>query len=136
MTARDCRLLACVWLIEMLALAVVACAPIPKGRRALARIRAWAIRLRGPASEERVLWAFEASGRWRPGRSTCLGRVLAAELLLPSREPPLTLVIGVASAAGHLRSHAWIERGGRVLMGGAGARSEYVQFVAWTSERG
>jgi hypothetical protein len=134
LTLADCRLLACVRLFETLALAAVACAPIPAVRRAFSGMRRWAVVLRGPSSEDRVLWAFESSARWRAGRSTCLGRMLAAELLLPVGERPLTLVIGVSQAAGGpLRSHAWIERDDRILIGGNTAKREYVRLIAWTS---
>lgn len=134
LTAADCRLLVCAHLVQTLALAAVVCAPIHTARRALARIRRGAIALCGPSAEPRLIWAIEASARWRVGPSTCLTRALAAELLLPAVDRPLTLVIGVTSPVeGHLKSHAWIERNGHILVGGDDATRQYVPLVAWMS---
>lgn len=132
LTAADCRLLVCAHLVQTLALAAVVCAPILTARRALARIRRGAIALCGPSAEPRLIWAIEASARWRVGPSTCLARALAAELLLPAVDRPLTLVIGVTSPVeGHLKSHAWIERDGRVIIGGSESRRHYLPLIAW-----
>ena len=120
-------------LVQLLALAAIAWVPIPIARRALVKIRRSALALRGVSTEARVIWAIEATGRWRVGGSSCLARALAAELLLPPVDRPLTVVIGVTSPVdGHLKSHAWIERDGRVLIGGGESRREYFPFIAWT----
>jgi hypothetical protein len=132
-TAADCRLLVAVCIVQLLALAAVARVPIPAARRALVRIRRSALALRGAASEARVIWAIEATGRWRVGGSSCLARALAAELLLPPAVQPPTVVVGVTSlAGGRLKSHAWIERDGRVLIGGGESRREYLPLVTWS----
>ena len=131
-TAADLRLLLAVSLVQLLALAAVAWVPIPTARRALMKVRRSAVALRGVSSEARVIWAIEATRRWRVFGSSCLARALAAELLLVGE--PLTVVIGVTSPVnGRLKSHAWIERDGRVLVGGAESRREYFPFIAWTS---
>src|SRR5881398_2794783 len=53
--------------------------------------------------------------------STCLVRALVAEMLLTGIDRPMRLMIGVRRAAdSRLESHAWIERDGRVIVGGAG----------------
>jgi hypothetical protein len=54
-------------------------------------------------------------------------------LLLDTIEQPLTVVVGVAAVQGGMRSHAWIERNGHVLLGGDDARRQYVPLVAWLS---
>jgi hypothetical protein len=137
LTAADCRLLACVQVVLALAAAAVSCATIPAARAALRRVRPWAIFLGGPAPETRVVWAIEASGRWPAGHSTCLTRALAAELLLQPGDRPLRVVIGVASPVdGHLTSHAWIERDGRVLIGGCESRQHYIPLIAWNGGNG
>jgi hypothetical protein len=132
LTAADCRLLACVRILQAFACAALASLRVGTVRTALARIRPLAMAWCGPASEARVVWAFEASARWRIGSATCLARALAAEALLPPADPPPTMVIGVAPpTAGVLKSHAWIERDGRVLIGGGDSLRDYVPLVAW-----
>ena len=129
----DCGLLFCVSAAEPIALAALYCGSIRGARRALARLRPLALAFSGRPSENRVIWALGARGRWLGGGSTCLGRALVAELLLETIERPLTVVIGVAAGAGGMRSHAWIERNGHVLVGGDDARRHYVPLVAWGS---
>jgi hypothetical protein len=128
---RDCRLLLCVSAAEPIALAALDRGSIRGARRALAGLRPFALAFSGRPSEARVVWALGARGRWLRGDSTCLGRALVAELLLETIERPLTVVIGVAAGAGRLRSHAWIERNGRVLLGGDDARRQYLPLIAW-----
>lgn len=131
LTMADCRLLACVHLIQTVALSAVACASVPAARRALAKLRPWAITLMGDLPEGRVLWAIEASARLRTKSSTCLARALAAESLLQSSDR-LRIVIGVTPpCAGRMRAHAWIERDGHVLVGGTASGELYVPLVAW-----
>jgi hypothetical protein len=133
-TAADCRLLLSVSIVQLLAMAAVAWVPIPTARGALMKVRRSALALRGVSSEARVIWAIEATGRWHTGGSSCLARALAAELLLPPVGQPLIVVIGVTSPInGRLKSHAWIERDGRVLVGGSESRREYFPLIAWTS---
>jgi hypothetical protein len=133
LTAADCRLLVCVRLAQAFALLGITCAPVPAVRRALGRFRPWAIALGGRAPESRVIWAINASARCQAGHSTCLARALAAELLLPPAGTPLTVVIGVMPPVdGRLKSHAWLERNGRVVMGGDESRRDYFPLIAWT----
>jgi hypothetical protein len=132
LTAADCRLLACARVLQAFAVAALACGPVPRARYALARIRPLAVAWCGTAPEARIIWAFEASARWRIGQAKCLARALAAEVLLPRTDQPLRVVIGITPPLdGVLKSHAWIEREGRVLIGGGDANRLYVPFVAW-----
>jgi len=131
LTVADCRLLVSVRLLETVARVAVVYVPLPTARRTLAKLRPLAIALSGNAPEHRVIWAVEAGSRWA-GATTCLARALAAELLLPATGAPLVVTIGVTSPArGLLKSHAWVERDGRVLVGGDESRCEYEPFVAW-----
>lgn len=65
-----------------------------------------------------VVRAVTRAGRMVP-RSTCLVQAVAARTLLTRRQQPAELRIGVArSDAGRLEAHAWLERDGRVILGG------------------
>ena len=85
--------------------------PLPTLQRALRRVLG-----RPGASERQVAWAITAVGS--RFHSTCLTQALAGQALLPG-----TLVrIGVAREhTGAFRAHAWLERNGRVILGGATA---------------
>jgi hypothetical protein len=85
------------------------------------------------ASDDRVIWAVEATGR-RLGRlSTCLVRAIVVEARLAAPGRPLCLTIGVkAGAAGDFKSHAWVADRQRILIGGP-ADPDLVQIVAWES---
>jgi hypothetical protein len=127
----DCRLLFCASVAEPIALAAVDRGSIRGARRMLAWLRPFAYVCGGRPSDARVIWALAARGRWLGAGSTCLGRALVAELLLAATERPLTVVIGVVADKAGMRSHAWIERSGEVLIGGHDARQQYVPLVAW-----
>lgn len=67
---------------------------------------------------ERITWAVEAASHYVPGGSNCLVRALASEYVLGRFGYPSELKIGVAkSAAGEFAAHAWLESGGRVVIG-------------------
>jgi hypothetical protein len=113
----------------------------------LPALRNLAVRLRPLAmfllngSEERTIWAIEASGR-RLGRfSTCLVRAIVVDLRFGSAERPLRLTIGVRrSALGHVESHAWVDDRRHILIGGPvpaepGKNDEFVPLVAWDTRR-
>jgi hypothetical protein len=75
------------------------------------------------ASAATIVWAVEAMGRRVP-RASCLTQALAAKLLLRAFGLRSQLCLGVACTAdGSLRAHAWLERGGRPILGGAGIQS-------------
>jgi hypothetical protein len=82
-------------------------------------------------SNQRIVWAIEATGRRLGRASTCLIRALAAELLLDAHEGPMTLTIGVRRTdAGALHAHAWLARDNRVLVGATS--DEYLPMASWT----
>ena len=67
---------------------------------------------------DRIVRAVAAASGYVP-RTTCLAQALAAQVLLKQRDIPASLQIGVArDREGKLQAHAWVESGGRVLMGG------------------
>ncbi|CAN5807530.1 hypothetical protein BH23ACT11_BH23ACT11_01070 [soil metagenome] len=69
------------------------------------------------SSIEEIVWAVELSGRYMPG--TCLTRALAAQILLARRGYPVSLHIGAVREEGEkFLAHAWLETGGRVVIGG------------------
>jgi hypothetical protein len=105
----------------------------------LPALRALAARLRPLAhfilsgSDERVIWAIEATGRRLAGVSTCLVRAIVVDTRLSSPERPLRLTIGVKRAlVGDLESHAWVVDRERILIGGQVAQ-EFLPILAWES---
>jgi hypothetical protein len=66
---------------------------------------------------ERITWAVTAVAGRVP-RATCLTQALAATLMLVRHGHPATLRVGVAkNDDGSLRAHAWLESGGRTILG-------------------
>ena len=60
-------------------------------------------------------------------------QALVADLLLGQRDRPVHVMIGVRfRAKGILESHAWIERDGRVIVGGAD-RDKFECLLTWES---
>jgi len=83
------------------------------------------------ASNQRIAWAIEATGRRLGRASTCLIRALVAELLLDAHDGPMTLTIGVRrTAGGAFHAHAWLARENRVLVGATS--DEYLPMASWT----
>ena len=68
-----------------------------------------------------VVWAVQAASRVIP-RASCLTQAVAAQLLLHRSGYDSQLCLGVGGASGRFSAHAWLERGGRVLIGGEAAR--------------
>jgi hypothetical protein len=70
-----------------------------------------------------VIWAVEAVSRRIP-RASCLTQAISAKLMLHWFGQNARLCLGVAyTAGGALRAHAWLERGGRPVLGGSGVQS-------------
>ena len=124
------------WLLVAVAVAQVAAAAASRAMP-LPRLRAGASRIRRvtqcmiKGSDERIIWAIEATGR-RLGRlSSCLIRALVAELLIDSQGGATCLTIGVRRAAGTIAAHAWLERDDCVVIGATA--DEYLPLVQWKS---
>ncbi len=78
--------------------------------------------------------ATSRAARLVPGAS-CLTQALALQVLLGRRGLGSRLCIGVRKgSAGGFEAHAWVERGGRVLIGGsseAALRESWTPLTAW-----
>jgi hypothetical protein len=73
---------------------------------------------RAKATREDVTWAVAAASRRIP-RATCLTQALALQTLLAQEGYQSNLHIGVAKTPdGQLEAHAWLESGGRIVIGG------------------
>ena len=72
---------------------------------------------RAEDEEARALWAIAVTARHLG--CACLAQALAARVLLERREFDCRLHLGVGRVDGRVEAHAWLERGGRVVMGGA-----------------
>jgi hypothetical protein len=70
-------------------------------------------RLMASGEPDRVAWAVRAAGRRIPGARGCLPQALAGLALLEGAE----LRIGVTRENGAIAAHAWLEHGGRVVVG-------------------
>lgn len=72
----------------------------------------------GGVPPERIAWAVRAVARRVPG-TTCLVQALAAAALLRRHGMDADVRIGVTRGdRGALEAHAWVESGGRVVLGG------------------
>jgi len=106
--------------------------PLPALRARARRLRSIShLLLRG--SDERIIWAVEATGRRLGPVSTCLVRALVVDARLSSKERPLSLAIGVKrGSTGALHSHAWVLSGDRSLIGGP-LDDAFVRVATWDS---
>jgi len=130
LTPADWWLLVAVAGAQVVAAAALQAMPLPALRTRASRFRRLAqCVVRG--SDERIIWAIEATGR-RLGRvSTCLLRALVAELVLDPGGGTISLTIGVRRTADTFEAHAWLARNGRVLIGAPA--DAYAPIVIWTS---
>lgn len=124
-TARECGML----MIALLVVVVVRASLWLLPSRAIVRVvRRLSSVPRAPISTHPlaisvIIWAVEAASRRVP-RATCLTQALSAKLLLRCFGQDAQLCLGVArSADGGLRAHAWLERNGGPILGGAGVQS-------------
>jgi hypothetical protein len=69
-------------------------------------------------SPERASRLVEAVARVCPFRATCLKRALVLYALLTRRGLSARLLLGTAKENGNFRAHAWVEHGGKVVLGG------------------
>lgn len=86
-----------------------------------------------PPSADRIAWAVEAAARRLPAPfRACLPQAMAVCAMLRRRRMPARLVIGVrrAPAPGSIEAHAWVESGGRVILGGMDDLPSFVPLDA------
>jgi hypothetical protein len=128
----DWALLAGATAAQLAAASALRTMTLPALRARARRLRPLArMLLRG--SDERIIWAVEATGRRLAPISTCLVRALVIEMRLSSKERPLSLAIGVRrGSTGALHSHAWVLSGEHSLVGGP-LDDEFVTMATWES---
>lgn len=70
---------------------------------------------------DQIIWAVTAASRRAPRwMTTCLSRALTVQAMLAHRGYPSRLHVGVTrDPQGKLEGHAWLERQGRILIGGS-----------------
>jgi Transglutaminase-like superfamily len=130
LTPADWWLLVAVTLAQITTAAALRAMPLPTLRSRASRLcRPAQFLVRG--SDERIIWAIEATGRRLGRSSTCLLRALVAELLLDTGNGTICLTIGIRRTADNLDAHAWLARDGRVLIGAPA--DDYTPIVDWTS---
>ena len=79
---------------------------------------------------QRIAWAVRAASKGVP-HATCLTQALAAQVLFARHAHAVDLRIGVAKGeAGGLEAHAWLEHGGRVVVGNVRDLGRYVPLSA------
>ena len=75
-----------------------------------------------PLSPEQIAWAISVASRYLPGKTTCLPKALAAQILLARTGYLTQMRIGIARGdEGKLKGHAWVEYQDRILFGGDGS---------------
>ena len=82
-----------------------------------------------PDQTRRTLWAVNAANK--VARTTCLPQALTVHTLLARRGLASELKIGVSRSSGSpLEAHAWVESGGKVLIG---ALPDLARFQAFAN---
>jgi len=114
-SAEDRRLLAAAAWLHICVAIGLRIAPFRSVRLGLRRLASR--QARPERAEARVVWAVRTVAHVLPG-ATCLTEALVAKYFLP--QPAHELRFGAAQppAGGVLRAHAWIERDGRIIIGG------------------
>ena len=101
-------------------------------RKGLRRTAAWLPQRDSstPRYRMRTAWAAQAVGRRLLPEGPCLTQALVLQYLLLRRGDDSTeLHIGVTKSDEEgLQAHAWVERDGRVLIGGTDAPRKYERF--------
>lgn len=74
---------------------------------------------------QRILSAVEATGKHLLGDKPCLTQALVAQRLLREEGFDTDLRFGVSTKETEFAAHAWLERGGRVVIGGSDSPLRY-----------
>lgn len=74
---------------------------------------------------QRILSAVEATGKYLLGDKPCLTQALVAQRLLRDEGLDTDLRFGVSTDDAGFAAHAWLERGGRVVIGGSDSPMRY-----------
>jgi hypothetical protein len=83
---------------------------------------------RAPGTVDEVVRAVVRAAGGVP-RATCLTRAIVASVMLGRRGMPASIRFGVArDVAGKFIAHAWVESGGRIVIGGSTSPRRYASF--------
>jgi hypothetical protein len=94
------------------------------------KLQAWSTRVgNGSITVNRLAWAVDVASKRMPG-VTCLSRALALQRLLSKNRHGSELRIGVEKNDDRFGAHAWLVRGGQVLIG-APELEKYELLAAW-----
>lgn len=85
------------------------------------------------AYQQRVVAAVEAVGRRLLGSKPCLTQALVARRMLRQKGIDAILRIGVTKDGHELLAHAWLEREGRVVIGGWMSPARYKPLASVVS---
>jgi hypothetical protein len=97
------------------------------------KLQVWATRAgNSTIAVDRLAWAVEVASKRMPG-ATCLCRALALQRLLAKNGYGSELRIGVEKNDDRFGAHAWLVRGGQVLIG-ASELGKYELLAAWRSK--
>lgn len=77
---------------------------------------------------DRVVWAVRAIARRTLGDKPCLVQALSTMWMLRETGDQGVLRIGVKRENGEFAAHAWLERGGDIIIGGRSSPHRYVQM--------
>lgn len=82
-------------------------------------------------AEDRLVWAVSKASRVIPTDKPCLSQAMALKYLLAREGADSELVIGVAKEDDQsIKAHAWVERDGRILIGGGSSRKRYTRLAS------
>lgn len=77
----------------------------------------------------RVVQSVSSVGRRLLGDKPCLTQALVAQRMLSAADYETELKIGVTKDGQELLAHAWLERDGRIVIGGGNSRARYVPLA-------
>jgi hypothetical protein len=73
-------------------------------------------------SLDQITWAVTVASRYLPGKTSCLSKALAAQILLARAGYSTQMQVGIARGdEGKLKGHAWVEFQGKILFGDDGS---------------
>lgn len=80
----------------------------------------------------RIVWAINVASCYMPGKTKCLARALATQVLMNWHRYLCKLFIGVNKTPGDgFRAHAWIEYQGRVIIGNLTDLSQFTPLLTY-----